>query len=261
VARPLVPNNGLDVVIKRGAEPDITLYQGSEHTQLPFTLSLGGTGSPTAQVVCGFFGCDSRPFNPLPEAMPRVLHLQGGASLENEWLGYFIRAAIGEAENKRAGGESILSRLSELMFVEVVRRYITSLPQEQTDWLAGLGDLHVGRALNLLHGRPAFAWTLESLAEEVRLSRTALIERFRHFVGVPPMHYLAQWRMQVAAGLLTNSTDNVARVAAQVGYHSEAAFNRTFKKMVGIPPATWRREQIAERARPQSVREVPYSRS
>jgi AraC-like DNA-binding protein len=238
------------------AEPDITLYQGSEHAQLPFALTLGGAGPPTAHVVCGFLGCDSRPFNPLLEAMPRILHLEGGASLETEWLGHFIRAAIGESENKRAGGESILSRLSELMFVEVVRRYITSLPQEHTGWLAGLRDRHVGQALNLLHGRPAFAWTLGSLAEEVGLSRSALSDRFTHFVGVPPMHYLAHWRMQVAAGLLTNRIDTIARVAAEVGYDSQAAFSRTFKKLVGTPPATWRKGQMANRGMTRSTSRV-----
>ena len=225
-------------------QPDVTLYQGSERTQLPFVLTLGGMGPPTAHVVCGFLGCDSRPFNPLLEALPRVLHLREGANLEAGWLAYFVRAAIEESENKRAGGESILSRLSELMFLEVVRRYLASLPEEQTSWLAGLRDRHVGQALNLLHGQPAFAWTLERLAGEVGLSRSALIERFTHFVGVPPMHYLTRWRMQVAAGLLTNGIDTVARVAAKVGYDSEAAFSRTFKKLVGTPPAAWRKAQM-----------------
>lgn len=175
------------------------------------------------------------------------MHLREGANLETGWLAYFIRAAIEESKNKRAGGESILSRLSELMFVEVVRRHLAALPEEQTGWLAGLRDRHVGQALNLLHGRPAFAWTLECLAEEVGLSRSALSERFTHFVGVPPMHYLALWRMQVAAGLLTNGINNIARVAAEVGYDSEAAFNRTFKKLVGTPPAAWRKAQRASR--------------
>src|SRR6266699_1038082 len=245
------------------AQPDTTLYQGSERAQLPFTLALGDTGPPTAHVVCGFLGCDSRPFNPLLGALPRVLHVREGASLETGWLAHLIRAAIGESENKRAGGESILSRLSELMFVEVVRRYLASLPEEQTGWLAGLRDRYVGQALNLLHGEPAFAWTLPRLAEEVGLSRSALAQRFTHFVGVPPMHYLAQWRMQVAAGLLTNGIDMVARVAAEVGYDSEAAFNRTFKKLVGTPPAAWRKAQVVGRAtkRPQQRRLNPSQNS
>ena len=229
-------------------QPDITLYQGSERAQLPFALTLGDTGPPTAHVVCGFLGCDSRPFNPLLGALPRMLHLREGANLETGWLAHFIRAAIEESENKRPGGESILSRLSELMFVEVVRRYLASLPEEQTGWLAGLRDRYVGQALNLMHGQPAFAWTLGHIAKEIGLSRSALIERFTHFVGVPPMHYLAQWRMQVAAGLLTNRIDTVARVATEVGYDSEAAFSRTFKKLVGTPPAAWRKEQMAGRA-------------
>jgi AraC-like DNA-binding protein len=232
-------------------QPDITLYQRSERTQLPFALTLGNMGPPTAHVICGFLGCDSRPFNPLLGALPRVLHLREGANLETGWLAHFIRAAIEESENKSAGGESILSRLSELMFVEVVRRYLASLPEGQTGWLAGLRDRYVGQTLNLMHGQPAFAWTLGHIAKEIGLSRSALIERFTHFVGVPPMHYLAQWRMQVAAGLLTNRIDTIARVATEVGYDSEAAFSRTFKKLVGTPPAAWRKAQMAGRAAKQ----------
>ncbi len=160
---------------------------------------------------------------------------------ENGWLGSFVRAAVDEADNKRPGGEGVLARLSELMFIEVVRRYVESLPAEQTGWLAGLRDRHVGRALNLLHGNPSRAWTLDQLVKEVGLSRSSLVERFSHFVGQPPMQYLAEWRMQIAAGLLAQGSDNVARVAAAVGYESEAAFSRAFKKLVGMPPAAWRK--------------------
>ena len=223
------------------AQPDIALYRRSQSAQLPFALTLGEPGPPTAHVVCGFLGCDSRPFNPLLAALPRVLHVREGAAFESGWLAHFIRAAIDESENKRAGGESVLSRLSELMFVEVARRYLASLPAEETGWLAGLRDRYVGKALNLMHTRPAFPWSLECLAEEVGLSRSGLSERFAHFIGVPPMHYLAQWRMQMAACLLSNGIETVAQVAAKVGYDSEAAFSRTFKKQIGAPPATWRK--------------------
>jgi AraC-like DNA-binding protein len=166
-----------------------------------------------------------------PELETRMLHLREGANLETGWLAHFIRAAIEESEKKRPGGESILSRLSELMFVEVVRRYLTSLPEEQTGWLAGLRDRNVGQALNLLHGQPAFAWTLGRLAEEVGLSRSAFIERFTHFVGVPPMHYLAQWRMQVATGLLISRIDSVARVRPRLA--------TTLKQLSVAPSRSW----------------------
>jgi AraC-like DNA-binding protein len=127
------------------------------------------------------------------------------------------------------------------MFVEVVRRYLASLPAEQTGWLAGLRDPMIGRALTLLHERPAEAWTLEALARDVGLSRSALAGRFAHFVGHPPMHYLTRWRMQVAARLLADGVAKVSAVAREVGYDSEAAFSRAFTKATGVPPATWRR--------------------
>jgi AraC-like DNA-binding protein len=230
------------------AQPDMAPYRRSPGAQLPFALTLGEPGPPTSHVVCGFLGCDARPFNPLLAALPRVLHFREGAALESGWLAHFIRAAIDESENMRAGGESVLSRLSELMFVEVARRYLASLPAEETGWLAGLRDRYVGKALNLMHGRPAFPWSLECLAEEVGLSRSGLSERFVHFIGIPPMHYLAQWRMQAAACLLSNGIETVAQVAVKVGYDSEAAFSRTFKKQIGAPPATWRKARSRLRA-------------
>ena len=161
------------------------------------------------------------------------------------WLSQFMRLALAEATDKRAGGEGVLGRLSELMFVEAVRRHLKSLPAEQTGWLAGLRDEFVGRALTLLHSKPAHPWTLEQLAREVGLSRSSFAERFTHFVGQPPMHYLTQWRMQMAAGLLSGGAASVATIAENVGYESEAAFSRAFKKLVGAPPATWRRQRRA----------------
>jgi AraC-like DNA-binding protein len=204
-------------------------------------------------LVCGFLGCDIRPFNPLLAALPPTMVISERDGASNGWLGQFMRFAIAEATDKRAGGESVLGRLSELMFVEAVRRHIDALPPEQTGWLAGLRDRFIGRALTLLHSRPAHPWTLEELAREVGLSRSGLADRFIHLVGQPPMQYLAQWRMQVAAGLLTGGGASLAEIAADVGYASEAAFSRAFKKLVGEPPAAWRRQRTgaatAERPR------------
>jgi AraC-like DNA-binding protein len=231
--------------------PDLDLLSKAGETQLPFGVTFGGNGPEGAHIVCGFLGCESRPFLPLLSTLPRMLHLRAASVPENGWLGSFIRAAVDEASNKRSGGEGVLSRLSELMFIEVVRRYVESLPSEQTGWLAGLRDRHVGQALNLLHGNPSRAWTLDQLAKDVGLSRSVFVERFSHFVGQPPMQYLAEWRMQIAAGLLTQSSDNVASIASAVGYESEAAFSRAFKKVLGQPPAAWRRGQTLRSARPQ----------
>jgi len=136
----------------------------------------------------------------------------------------------------------VLGRLSELMFVDVVRRYLETLPPERAGWLAGLREPFIGRALAALHASPARDWTLESLAREVALSRSALAERFTELVGQPPMQYLTSWRMQLAAGQLAGGADSVSSVAARVGYESEAAFSRAFKKATGVAPGRWRRQ-------------------
>ena len=152
-----------------------------------------------------------------------------------------MRFAVTESKERRPGGEAVLEHLSELMFVDVVRRYLETLPAGRTDWLAALREPFVGRALTALHRSPARAWTLELLAHEVGLSRSALAERFTEYVGQPPMQYLANWRMQLAANDLRSTIDGVATIADRVGYESEAAFSRAFKKAVGTSPREWRK--------------------
>ncbi|MBX9945986.1 MAG: AraC family transcriptional regulator [Reyranella sp.] len=207
---------------------------------LPFFTSLGGDGPASVRLVCGFLACDARPFNPLLDNLPPVIKAgnpQGGGA---NWLAQFIRLATAESANKRAGGDSVLAKLSELMFIEVVRQYLDTLPPGRSGWLAGLRDPFVGKALSLLHGDAARSWTIEDLARDVALSRSVLAERFTALVGMPPMHYLANWRMQIAVGLLSNGNANMATIAAETGYGSEAAFSRAFKKTVGVPPSAWR---------------------
>ena len=245
---PHVMSTDLDTPL--GAAFDIRDVQPGE--QWPHHIVGETSAAERGSIVCGFLGCDNRPFNPLLAALPRTMVVSDRNGANDGWLGQFMRLAVAEANHKRAGGESVLGRVSELMFVEAVRRHIDTLPDEHTGWLAGLRDRFVGRALTLLHGEPAHPWTLEELAHEVGLSRSALADRFLHLVGHPPMQYLAQWRMQVAAGLLTNGGASLAEVAADVGYASEAAFSRAFKKIVGEPPAAWRRQRngaAAERTR------------
>jgi AraC-like DNA-binding protein len=154
-----------------------------------------------------------------------------------------IRAALRESERPRAGGETILSKLSELMFLQAIRQHIDGIPAEATGWLSGLRDRHVGMALSLMHSRPSERWTIDSLAREVGLSRSAFAERFSQLMGVPPMQYLGNWRLQRAAQLLERNGISIAQAARDVGYESEAAFNRAFKKQVGIPPGSWRRSR------------------
>ena len=212
--------------------------------RLAFAVAEGGGGPQELGLVCGFLGCDVHPFNPLLAALPRLVHVRD-AFAAGDPLGRLIEFAVAESQEPRAGGECVRLRLSELMFVEVVRRYLAGLPAEQTGWLAGVRDRVVGRALALLHERPAEAWTLDRLARDVGLSRSALAERFTHFVGEPPVQYLTRWRMQVAARLLADGHAKVATVALKVGYDSEAAFSRAFKKAAGEPPAAWRRRHAA----------------
>ena len=202
--------------------------------QLPFFINYGGDGPVSAKFVCGYLACDAQPFNPLLENLPSVIKVKGKQGDDANWLSQFIRVAMLESANKRAGGESVLAKLSELMFIEVVRRHLEALSPEQAGWLAGLRDPFVGKALSLMHAKPARNWTIEELAKDVGLSRSVLAERFADFVGMPPMYYLAKWRMQIASGLLSGGNTNIAGVAAEVGYGSEAAFSRAFKKMVGI---------------------------
>ena len=151
--------------------------------------------------------------------------------------------SIADQAAGRPGSETVPAKLSELMFVEAVRRYVETLPEGETGWLAGLRDTYVARALALLHRDIARPWTVDELGRAVGLSRSALADRFTRLIGVPPMHYVASWRMQVASQKLRNTSASLAQVADMVGYESEAAFSRAFKRAVGVAPATWRRSQ------------------
>ncbi len=222
------------------SSPDLGLFRRPSEGQLPFTLSIGDVEADAAHVVCGFLGCDARPFNPLLAALPRVIRVSDPAG---GVVGAFARFALAESKERRLGGECVLGRLSELMFVDVVRRYLETLPADRTDWLSGLRDQFVGRALSALHRSPARDWTIETLARDVGLSRSALAERFTQYVGQPPMQYLTHWRMQLAANQLLSGRDGVAAIAEEVGYESEAAFSRAFKKVVGVPPSQWRKHR------------------
>ena len=221
------------------ATPDMSMYV--RQASLPMVFERGGGGPERTRVICCFLGCDERPFNPLLTALPRTLHLSNaGHQTHSGWLATLLDIAVRESGSARAGRDNVLARISELMFVEAIRRYIETLSPAQTGWLAGLRDPIVGQALAALHSAPSTPWTLESLARSVGVSRSVLADRFSEMVGQPPMHYLAMWRMQLASRLLLEG-GAVAEVATAIGYESEAAFSRAFKKLVGEAPATWRR--------------------
>ena len=200
----------------------------------PVRLQVGGTGAP-ARVVCCFLGLDDRPFNPMLGALPRTIHLSAGTG----WLASLMTTAANESAGARPGSGNVLARVAELMFVETVRRYVETLPVAETGWLAALRDPLAGQALASLHAEPARAWTVDELARTVAVSRSVLAERFTSIVGQPPMQYLALWRMQLASRMLIDGA-SISAAAASVGYASEAAFSRAFKKVVGEAPGMWR---------------------
>lgn len=208
-----------------------------------------GGGGERTRFVCGFLACDKRLCRPLLGALPRMLRVGLGDGPAAAWITATLRHGASETHAPRPGSEALLGRLSELLFVEAIRHYTASLPPDQLGWLAGLRDPHVGRALALLHAEPARDWEVEALAKQAGLSRSALNERFNALIGEPPMQYLTGWRLALASQALASSNDAVARIAERVGYDSEAAFNRAFKREFGIPPAAWRRSVRATRNR------------
>ena len=241
----------------RGRGEDKEFFFTPRPPQLPFSFSMqdteaagsmGGAKPDCTTLVCGFLGLDARPFNPLLASLPRVLQVPGSTLGADSWVTSFLRTVARESNERRPGGEAVLERMSEMLFVEVLRRYIDALPSTQTGWLAGMRDPGVGRALALMHERPGKAWTLEMLAEEAALSRSSLHERFVHYIEQPPMQYLTRWRMQVAAGLLRDTNRKVIDISLDVGYESEAAFSRAFKREVGESPGAWRRSKHQARA-------------
>lgn len=200
-----------------------------------------GGGGATTRFVCGYLACNRSVCRPLLDALPRMMRIPIGDGSAATLLRELLRAGVSESSKERPGGGSVLAKLSELMFMEAMRRYAENLPPEGMGWLAGVRDVHVGRALALLHGDPGKAWTVDDLAREVALSRSALAERFTELVGESPIQYLMRWRLALAAQSLRSTDDAIARICERSGYESEAAFSRAFKREFGMPPAAWRK--------------------
>ena len=178
-------------------------------------------------------------------SLPRLLKVSPRNDGTAAWVRSSILYSAAESASARPGSAAVLARLSEVLFAEALRHYIDQLPPGESGWLAGLRDRYVGRALSLLHERPAHPWTMEQLAATVGLSRSALGQRFKALIGLPPMQYLNRWRTSLAATQLRDSDASIIRVATDVGYQSEAAFNRAFKREFGLPPAAWRKRRNA----------------
>ncbi|WP_028348968.1 AraC family transcriptional regulator [Bradyrhizobium murdochi] len=212
------------------------------------TMQLGGGGELTT-FVCGYFGCERHAERLFLAGLPLMIKINLRGDPAGEWLESSVRHLVCQAGCARPGHSVLLSKMAEALFIEAIRRYMEALPAEQTGWLAGARDPVVGGALALLHRKPYHRWTVEELAAETAVSRSVLAERFSRFLGEPPLTYLARWRLQLAARMLQTTTESVVEVACEVGYDSEAAFNRAFKREFGLPPGQFRRS----RSRPQLV--------
>ena len=208
------------------------------------TIEHGG-GGEAAQFLCGFMSCDKALCRILLDALPRLLRVPLGSGPGAAWLTTLARRGTQENSAPGPGSGTLLAKLAELLFVEAMRRYIESLPEQQTGWLAGLRDRYVGRALALMHEQPAREWSVDDLAGQVGLSASALRQRFSDLLGQPPMQYLTRWRLALAAAMLRSSDRAIAQVAQEFGYESESAFNRAFKREFDVPPAAWRRQRGA----------------
>ena len=233
-----------------GDDEAIAFFRRMVAGELPEIVEEGGRGSQRTRFICGFLGCEARPFNPVLAALPPVLRLRR-ALQDPGPLAHLVALAQAELASRRSGSREVLLRLSELLFIAAIRCHAERLAREVDDgradplppaagWLAGLGDPLVGRVLALLHADPAQAWTLQALAARAGASRSVLTARFAHVVGQPPMRYLAAWRMQLATRMLAEPAAKVRTVAQAVGYESEAAFSRAFTRLVGSNPAAWR---------------------
>jgi AraC-like DNA-binding protein len=202
---------------------------------------IGGGGEVT-RIVCGYMACDPKLSQVFLSGLPPLLKISIRNDASGQWLEKSIRFSVDQRGGCHAGGEAVLAKLSEVLFVEALRAYVTSLPPGQTGWLAGARDAEVSKALALMHQRPADPWTIAALAQQAGVSRSVLAERFRHFLGEPPMAYLMRWRLQLGAEMMTSTNHSVAQIASEVGYESEAAFNRAFKREFALPPARFRNQ-------------------
>lgn len=237
------------------AQPDLTaLFDKREGQSLPYRVGVKGKSDNPVRIICGFLGSEALPFNPLMQALPRCIHVADAYTSENGWLKCLIEAILRESRERRVANASILSKLSELIFYEAVRRHIESTASAQSGWFRALADPVAGGAIRRFHADPARAWQLDDLAREIGTSRTILVDRFKECMDVPPITYLSRWRMQLAAGMLTKGSRGLARIAQAVGYESEASFSRAFKRFIGVPPSQWRKQ--TELASPVQVEKV-----
>lgn len=259
-----VPLNAGDLVICPhgdahilGNGPPVTPVDNAR--ELERILSQGlkvtrfGGGGELTKFICGYMTCDPQLSRVFLGGLPPIfkVHIRNDAS--GQWLENSLRYSVDNADASRPGGETVLAKLSEVLFVETLRRYIALLPQEQTGWLAGVRDPEIGKALALIHRRPAHPWTIALLGNEIGVSRSVLAERFRRYLSESPMAYLTRWRLQLGAQMLASTNNSVLQIAAEVGYESEPSFNRAFKREFGLPPARFRSQSRSASSKSVSI--------
>ena len=201
-----------------------------------------GGGGEVARFVCGYMVCDPLLCRPILQSLPPAFKVNLRTDRSGQWLEKTLLHLVEEAASENAGSAAVLAKMSEALFVDTLRRYLAGLPQQEVGWLAAARDPIIGKSLMLLHSRTSHPWTIAELAKEVGLSRSSLVQRFTKYLSEPPMAYLIRWRLQLAARALTSTSRGVADIAEDVGYESEAAFNRAFKREFGLPPARYRNE-------------------
>ena len=206
-----------------------------------------GGGGEVARFVCGFMVCDPLLCRPILQSLPPAFKVNLRTDRSGHWLENALLHLVEEAASGDVGSEAVLAKMSEALFVDTLRRYLAGLPEQEVGWLAAARDPIIGKSLMLLHSRTTHPWTIAELAKEVGLSRSSLVERFTKYLSEPPMGYLIRWRLQLAAQALASTSRGVAEIAGDVGYESEAAFNRAFKREFGSPPARYRKEHQTER--------------
>jgi AraC-like DNA-binding protein len=263
-ALPLEP--GDIVVFPHGDPHELRSASGARHvdsgailqkiTSRDLTPLRTGGGGDGTRFVCGYMACDRVLCAPILDGLPAMLKVNVRTDRAGHWLEGSLLHLVDEASSNLAGSDAILAKVSEALFVDTLRRYVAGLPEHQTGWLAGTRDPVVSRSLALLQGRVEHPWTIAELAEHVGVSRSALVDRFSRYLSEPPMAYLTRWRLQLAAQALTATSRGVADIAAMVGYESEAAFNRAFKRLVGLAPGAWRKTRTLPSGAPLQAEAV-----
>jgi AraC-like DNA-binding protein len=204
----------------------------------------GGGSGPVTKFICGYIGCERHAERLFLAGLPPLFKTNIRREASGEWIESSIRHLASERESARAGRTALLAKLAEALFIETLRRYMAELPPERTGWLAAVRDPAVGRALEAIHREPSRSFTVAGLAKHGGVSRSVFAARFNRLLGEAPLAYVARWRIQLGARLLETTADSVLEIALNVGYESEAAFNRAFKREFGLPPARYRRQGL-----------------